>query len=321
MNERSSLHQTYLALLLAGVTASALGCDDPLTDPSVVAGPRVVGARVESLADPGLAEPGAGQAANIDWLVLSNEPGAFSAHSVWCEGAPTVLGAPRCDGAPFAEASAAGRWGEPLRLGFSVPGELAPGSDWLAWLGICGAGEATFEPSTNTFACPEGEPLSGFYRGFVPEGAPNRNPSLADDVLVLDGAPWLALEEAPEQTPAAPGAPCAGRGLPIVRAEQPSRVEFELGGDDREALENAPDTYAAHPRESLVYTHLANLPGLDRAFSAIDYDAERLGFELPYAFDDEPPGAEGATLSFTLLVRDERGGVDWLERQACLLPP
>jgi hypothetical protein len=62
------------------------------------------------------------------------------------------------------------------------------------------------------------------------------------------------------------------------------------------------------------------LPGLDRAFSAIDYDAQRLGFDVPYEFAEEPPGQGGITLAFILLVRDERGGVDWLQRQACLLP-
>jgi hypothetical protein len=108
--------------------------------------------------------------------------------------------------------------------------------------------------------------------------------------------------------------------LPELRAEQPSSVLFELGGDDREALENVPGTYAAHPRESLVYTHLATQPGLDRAFSAIDYDATELAFEVP--FDADPPASpEGSAFSFFLLVRDERGGVDWLTRQACLLPP
>jgi hypothetical protein len=322
MSQRTSLHHPYLTLLILGVAGGASGCEDPLTDPSVIAGPRIVGARVVSAAAPSVAEPAAGQAASIDWLAVSNEPGTFRAHVVWCKAAPTLLGAPRCDGSAFAEQTASGSWGVPISLGFDVPGELAPGSAWLSWLGICSLGEATFDPSASTFACPEGEPLSGFYRGFIPEGTPNENPSLADDRLVLDGAPWPALGTAPEQAPmpSEPGAPCAGLGLPVLRAEQLSSVEFELGGDDREALENAPDTYAAHPRESLVYTHLASLPGLDRAFSAIDYDAQRLGFDVSYEFAEEPPGQGGITLAFILLVRDERGGVDWLQRQACLLP-
>jgi hypothetical protein len=138
---------------------------------------------------------------------------------------------------------------------------------------------------------------------------------------VLDGVPWLSADAlSPDTPPPQTGAPCLGLGLAELRAEQPSSVLFELGGDDREALENVPGTWAAHQRESLVYTHLATQPGLDRAFSAIDYDATDLTFELP--FDPEHPASpEGSTLRFVLLVRDERGGVDWLLRQACVLPP
>jgi hypothetical protein len=310
---RTDLRSPGPWLLLAGLCA----CEDPLTDPTLIDGPRIVGARVGAEQDPALAEPAAGQAATLDWLVLSDEPGAFTARVAWCIGAPTVLGAPRCAWETFAEQSATGRFGEPLRSSFSVPAELEPGEAWLAWIGICDGGEARFDPAASAFGCADGaEPLSGFYRGFVPEGAPNRNPSLADDSLALDGAAWLS----PDASPPEVGAACLGLGLPELRAEQPSSVMFELGGDDREAIENVPGTYAAHERESLVYTHLATHPGLDRAFSAIDYDAAEPAFEVP--FDAEAPASpEGSTLRFVLLVRDERGGVDWLTRQACLLPP
>jgi hypothetical protein len=320
MNERARSDRPCSRLLLLGAAIALGACEDPLTDPSVIAGPRVVAARVGTQVDPSVAEPAAGEAARIEWLALSNEPGAFTARATWCNAAPSVIGAPRCDGTIFAEQSVAGTWGEPIALDFSVPPELAPGSAWLAWLGICTLGDATFDAVTSTFRCPDGEPLSAFYRGFVPDGTPNRNPSLADDTLVLDGSTWPAMDD-PDAMAEPSGAACLGQALPTLRAERASSVGFELGGDDREALEETAGTYAAHPRESLVYTHLANLPGLDRAFSAIDYDAERLGFDVPFEFAESPPGPEGTTLSFILLVRDERGGVDWVRRRACLLPP
>jgi hypothetical protein len=349
MNERATRRHCVLSLLAS--VAGAAGCDDPLTDPAVIAGPRIAGARVESASDPSIAEPAAGEAASIDWLVLSNEQGSFSARVAWCRGAPTVLGAPRCDGSVSGEQTALGRWGAPLRLDFTVPSDLEPGAAWLVWIGICSSGDAAFEPSDSTFHCGDGEALSGFYRGFVPEGAANHNPSLADDTLLLDGVPWLAadaLDEPPKSTeppepaepeptepepteppepaepePAEPepGAPCAGLQLPAVHPHRPATIALELGGDDREPLESAPGTYAARPRESLVFTHLATLPGLDRAFSAIDYDAARLGFDVPFAYAEGELEPGGMTLGFYLLVRDERGGVDWIERRACLLPP
>jgi hypothetical protein len=327
VSERSNGQGCRWGLLLVGVCG--LACEDPLTDPAVIAGPRIVAARVSAEVDPTIAEPSAGQGASIDWLVVSNEAGAFSAHVVWCSAAPSVLGAPRCAGGPLAQQTATGTYGEPLRLQFQVPAEIEPGGAWLAWLGICdasvGAESAEFDAVASAFRCPDGVALSGFYRGFVPEGAPNRNPTLADDLLFLDGATWPAAE--PDETGSpGPREACADRGLPLLRAEQRSSVGFELIGDDREALESEPDRYAAHARESLVYTHLASHPGLDRAFSSIDHDAEQLGFELPFepapvARGEVPPGPGGERVSFYLLVRDERGGVDWLRRDGCLLPP
>lgn len=320
MNERSRPDHSRSRMLVLGAAAAAGACQDPLTDPSLIAGPRVVAARVGTQVDSGIAEPSAGEAARIEWLVLSDQPGAFNAHVAWCNAAPSVLGAPRCGGSTFAEQSVLGTWGEPIALDFSVPSELAPGSAWLAWLGVCAFGEASFDASTSSYRCSDGEALSAFYRGFVPEGTPNRNPSLADDTLLLDGLTWPA-SEAPTALAQPPAAACVGQPLPAMRADQAASIGFELGGDDREAIEEAPGTYGAHPRESLVYTHLTDLPGLDRAFSAIDYDAERLGFDVPFELAEEPPGPDGATLRFILLARDERGGVDWVRRQACILPP
>src|SRR5688572_18835378 len=116
MNERARPdHTCYRMLALVAATAAS-ACDDPLTDPSVIAGPRVVAARVGTQVDPSIAEPVAGQAARIEWLALSNEPGAFTAHVTWCNAAPSVIGAPRCDGTTFAQQSVAGTWGEPIAL-------------------------------------------------------------------------------------------------------------------------------------------------------------------------------------------------------------
>jgi hypothetical protein len=300
----------------AGLFVAA--CDDPLTDPALIAGPRIVGARVSAENDAERAEPAAGEAATIDWLVLSDQPGTVSARVVWCVAAPSVLGAPRCEANVFADQSVSGELGTPLRLSFEVPSELAPGSAWLAWLGICAAGEPVFDVGSSVFRCAVGDVLFGFYRGFIPEGRPNRNPSLSDDGLVLAGLPWLA-SEATDGAP--PRSACRELGVPLLSVASPSSLVFELGGDDRELLENAPGTYAAHERESLVYTHLSSHPGLERAFSAIDFDADALRFEVPFDFGAVAPGPDGELSSFYLLVRDERGGVDWLRRDACLISP
>ena len=306
---------------LALASAFGLGaCQDPLLDPAVVVAPRIVGARVRAEQDRGSAEPRAGERASIDWLVLAEREGSFKARVVWCRAAPSSLGSPRCEGTPTEESSASGSYGSELSWSFQVPDALAPGDAWLSWLGVCEAGEPVFDAPASVFDCANGEALAAFYRGFVPEQAANRNPSLADDVLLLDGAPWNAaeLEAAP---PRAPRQPCRGSALPSLSAGAQALVSFELAGEDREPLQPAPGQYAAHPRESLVYTHVASHPGLDRAFSAIDYDAAAPAFELLFDGSEAQPGPDGETLLFQLLVRDERGGADWLRRAACLLPP
>lgn len=294
------------------------GCQDPLTDPATVLGPRVIGARVRAARDPSVAEPGAGESASIDWLLVSNQPAALSARVAWCRAAPTLLGPPRCDGPSFDEQRVTGSFGEPLTLEFSVPADALPGDAWLAWLGYCENGQAAFDASQSAFSCSGAGPsLTAYYRGFLPGDVPNQNPSLGDDQLSIAGSPWL------EGDGTAVGEACQGSGLAQIRAGQSASVAFALVGDDREALASEPGEYAAHDRESLVYTHLASHPGLDRAFSAIDFDfdADQPSFELPFLFgQDATPAPEGETLRFFLVVRDERGGVDWLRRDACLVP-
>lgn len=308
--------QAAIAALVGVLGASA--CQDPLVDPAVVIAPRVVGARVRSDADPTLAEPLPGERASIDWLLLSDQRGPFVAKALWCRGTPTSLGTPRCDGPPAAEATSPGVYGDELPFSFQVPDGLQPGDTWLAWLGVCDAGEPVFDATSSAFSCPTGEALAAYYRGFVPGGAPNHNPSLADDAVGLDGVAWTAEPGAAR----APREPCRGATLPTLIAGTASTISFALGGDDRELLDAVPDEYAAHPRESLVFTHVASHAGLERAFSAIDYDAQSLTFELTFHDQGEAaPAADGETLIFHLLVRDERGGVDWLRREACLLPP
>jgi hypothetical protein len=309
-----------LGVLLLG--ASSPACDDPLVDPAVVAGPRILGARVRAL-DTGAAEPGAGESAVIDWLVASNRSGSYSARLLFCVAEPTSLGAPRCAGPVLLERTLAGAFGEALTFELSVPAELAPGASWLAWLGSCEGGEVSFDASASEFSCSDaGLALGGWYRGRIPVGAPNSNPSLADDLLSIDGIPWLEPDTAVSLDAALSlDAACADSQLPKLVAGVTSRISFELGGDDREALESEPGTYAAHPRESLVYTHLLSRPGLERAFSAIDFDSDAFGFDVAVQPSEAAmPDALGETVELHWLVRDERGGVDWTRRRACLLP-
>src|SRR5262245_31631163 len=111
----------------------AVACEDPLVDPATVIAPRIVGARVRAADDSESAEPRAGQAGSIDWLVSSNEAGTLTATATFCAAEPSSLGPPRCSGGSFDERSVELRLNEPLTLDFTLPAELEPGSEWLAW--------------------------------------------------------------------------------------------------------------------------------------------------------------------------------------------
>jgi hypothetical protein len=299
----------------------ALGCGDPLVDPALVAGPRVLGARVLAMGDALVAEPGAGESASIEWLVVSNERAAFWAALSFCAAEPSVLGAPRCRGAAFGEQVVEGLFGTGIAAEFQLPAELQPGDTWLAWFGSCGATPASFDDASSEFHCSDGsEPRSAFYRGRVPGGGspPNQNPELDDDRLWLDAEPWAGAA-----APRGVGEPCQGSELPQRQAGARVAIAFELAGDDREALDAAAaGDYAPRARESLVYTHVASLAGLERPFSAIEHDGVELGFDVELALDPtEAIDPQGHTLVFYLLVRDERGGVDWTQRELCVSSP
>ena len=318
MSSRSKLTSGPCTLFGFCLSWAVTACEDPLIDPATVDGPRILGARVRTEADPRVAEPRAGERATLEWLAVSNRPEPLSATLAWCLATQSVLGAPRCSGPGFGERVVTGQFGDPVTFELTLPAELLPGDVWLAWFGHCDAGEARFDAEASAFTCPGGaEPLRAFYRGFVPAGAPNHNPSLEDDVLLLGGAPW------PEPAQATvPGTGCSETSLPRLVGGVASLIELELLGDDRELLEEEQDRYAARDRESLVYTHVSSRAGLERAFSAIDFDADEQRFALPVAFGvDGDPGPEGEVVFFYLIVRDERGGVDWLRREACLLSP
>jgi hypothetical protein len=277
----------------------------------------VLGAQVSALSAPNVAEPAPGEDASITWLLASDLAAPLSVRLAFCSAEPSVLGAPRCAGPVWDEQRLLGSFGEPLRADFSLPAELEPGSSWVAWLGWCEEGEPRFDTSASSFDCVgSGESLSAFYRGRIPEATPNQNPSLADDLLFLDDVPWPATPDAP-----AAGAPCLDSDLLRLTYAQPASIRFELGGDDREPLPVTADGYAERARESLVYTHVATRSGLERAFSALDHDSTQTGFLLPLTLGGEPaPFAEGESVSLFLIAHDERGGVDWLRRDACWLP-
>jgi len=136
----------------------------------------------------------------------------------------------------------------------------------------------------------EEEAVLGFIA--VSDDASNRHPSLAP-AFFIDGAPW-------------PDGGCAVPGAARVAGEVTLAVE--LGPDAREPVEGG--------AEELLVSHLTTAGELDRYYSIVPPDeAPRL--EVPFRPDEAPDGTD-ATIHF--IVRDDRGGVSWIQRSLCIDP-
>lgn len=300
----------------AGLLVLLSACAEPLVDPEVVAGVRVLGARVSAAEEPARAELRAGESASLQWWIVADSPRDFSAHVVLCRGKETSLGLQECDGAPFVERDLQGDTSVPLQLDFELP--AANGAEhWLAWVGVCADAAPSFDRTSRSFDCERGKAVEGVYEArFVnAERAANHNPDLSDDRLQNGKVDWPALERG-----VVPGQACKGESLPVVRAGKTIHLHWRSTGDDREALE--PDgEYESPQRESLVFTHVATEAGLERAFSAIDWNADNRGFDLDFTLPKTPrPPATGRSIGFYLIVRDERGGTAFEGRELCALP-
>lgn len=283
---RTSAWMIGAALLLAS-------CSDPLKDVELVVETRVLGAKVEVSGEPGRASPAPGEAATVRWLVVAPEPEPALGWALSvCGAAAEGSGLPACADAPFAEASLLEPApGEP-RLDFTVPAETTATS--LAVLG-------TMCPSSAPAAgggCEDGGGTAVSFDFALAPGEVNHHPTIEPEAVSFDGAPWEA------------GSDCTL--LPAVAPGSTHALELALDEDDREAL--VPETSADPDREALQASHFATGGELQRAFTIIQADSDELGVSVEW----KAP-AEGV-VRFFFVVRDARGGSDWLERAVCVAP-
>jgi hypothetical protein len=283
-----------LLLALAG-----MGCDDALTRVDLVANLRVLGARVEVDGEPGRASPAPGEAAAVRWLVADRHPDpplgwAFAV----CAAAPSGSNLPACAAEPFATASTdVPVAGEP-RIDFVVPDNVE--SQALAVFGaVCPDSEPLFDGEAFDCRGPGGRLVS---LDFLLEGADvtNANPVLAPDALKLD------------ETSIPEGLDCAT--LPAVSRSSSHTLELVLADSDRDEL--AQESSADPPREELQVSHFTTAGSLERAFTVFEPDDSNLVARVTWKAPGEVPLDGFARLFF--VVRDMRGGSDWIERAVCI---
>lgn len=291
-------HIYWLPLVLSA-------CGDPLVEPQEIIGTRALGLRLSLADDSSIMSVKPGDQAQIALLVVAPRQRRLSAVVSFCTSKQVTLGVPECQGRPFATESIEGMSGEDLVVPFVLSPQLKPGDEWLVRAAVCDDADA--EGRTALIAnCDDGEPpLELFYRAEAAGTEVNHNPNLGDDELRFNGKSWPEQDDVGEE---------CDSSLPKLGTNSQATITFLLKGDDRERLPSGSDS----PRESLLFSHAMNAPGLARAFSAIEQDTTSKSFELSLARETTSENAKSRVVTFHLVVRDGRGGSDWTSRQLCL---
>jgi len=288
----------------ASVVAMALflaGCDEPLTRVDLIADTRVLGARVEVMGEPGRASPAPGEAATVRWLVAAREtdPELGWAFAI-CSAGPPGSSLPTCAGEPFATASAdVPVAGEP-RLDFIVPTDI--GGDALAVFGsVCPRSAPTYDDDGFGCAGGGGTVVSLDFL-LEADGRTNTNPVIEPDALMFDG------------TGIAAGLDCAT--LPAVGKGSKHTLSLVLHESDRDSIEQP--TSADPPKETLQVSHFTTAGTLESAFTVFDAGDTDLRAGVAWTAPKTAPAT--GFVRFFFVVRDLRGGADWIERAVCISP-
>lgn len=306
-------------------------CIDELPSGVLLERPRVLGARAEIEGEPERASPRPGEDAVLRFHTVSNDGAGWTAALTACVAAPALMGFSACAGDPFAFAAPGAPTGSP-ELAFAVPGpeafEGSAGSLLFAGV-LCANGTPSPEPDPTTMlpTC-DGEGATTEVITFelpVALGVepPNQHPSLSDETITIDDVTWGL----PADPPAAGCASAPENGsLPHIALrdeESPSELVFTSDPADRERYQEL--VFGETPtlvdaREDLTITHVASAGRFERLTTEVfDDDAPDPRVEWEHPPPEDVP-ADGLTIRFHFVIRDGRGGMDWTERAACLVP-
>ena len=306
-------------LLLLGLAGGIflVGCGPTFDPASLIGTTRVVGARVEVEGAPDRAMPRPGETANVTWLVTSLETTpplswAFAVCTPGTVGGKASLG---CESAPLAvfEGTAS-----PPRIAISVPTTAVLGSatSLILYGEICSGVDSrpTFDPQSGVPICTGGGGTTASVSIRLQLGDETNHNPVADRAFTFDDRAWAPL--------AAGDDPCVVG--PRVSAGTKDHVIGNLTqGTDREPYTSMMgDPPVATPvRETLQVSQFTTAGELKSQFSFFDAaDSNEtttvdVKWNAPKAADVP---AAGLPVTFTFVVRDNRGGIDWTTRAACL---
>jgi hypothetical protein len=305
MRSNTTLPEPRRAGVLALLVLALAGCDEEPPDVAVIDKTRVLAARVEVENDPRRASPFPGENLSVTLLVVTPDPEPAIAFSLAaCVASNSVTNLVACEGEPLARAASLEPSQGAPAIGFQAP-ETPGESGRLAVVGaLCPAGVPL--PEEDARACADGSWLLGVTADFPMDdgSAPNTNPAFVS--YSLDGAE-LGPETANELD-------CAN--LTAVRSGSTGhalRAELDPSSRDPLPAVDSSDT----TRESLLVSWFTTAGELDHAYSSIESD---VADSLATAAWDAPGVAVPTLARFFVVVRDGRGGSDFLERRVCVVP-
>jgi hypothetical protein len=286
------------------------GCDDPLKSVDRIEEPRPLAARVEVAGDPTRVNPAPGETVRVTWLVATPAGDAFSGFALAaCAAKPHNDGLASCSAEPFALSAAPADTQRPT-FEFVVPEDLDPSQASqvlvLGWLcpgasGNVDAGDAR---------CDDGGGLRVSLDFALAGQGDNTNPDFLAGAISFDGEIW---SERPLPTTS-----CAGLGFPEVSATGGDHViSVQLPASARDELVQEEPIDPA--RETLEIAHFLSAGELDHTFTRILPDTLEIASSVVFTPNSEA-ASEGSLVQFWFVVRDGRGGSDFTERAACVLP-
>jgi hypothetical protein len=294
------------------------GCGPTFDPASLINDTRVVGARIEVEGAPDRASPKPGETANVTWLVTSPDTTPSLGWTFAVCTPATGKSSPACLQAPLVRFDGAA---SPPRISIPVPSQSVLGGATILMLygGICAGVDPMpqFDPQNGLVSCPAGSRGTTVSLDIPLQLGDDANHSpIANRAFTLDGAAWSA--------PASSDDPCV-QG-PRVTAGSKDHVIGETTHDsDRESytVVRGDPPVATATRESLQISQLTTAGKLKSQFSFVEATDESASTIVDVTWN-APEGAEvpagGTRVTFTFVVRDDRGGTDWTTRNLCVTP-
>ena len=332
-----------------------VGCTESLAPASLVTDFRAVAALVEVVGDPSRANPSADQEIAVSILSIdegapasapSLTPGPLQWSFVACLPLPTTIGPPLCStpiepcnncvATPPDDALA-----EPVDIRFQTPSEealdAAEASSVLLQGIVCSNGrpspDALFrfltEQSDELEPC-EGpptiveRPIEGrFVTVVIPIESDPADPNLQPTILevLFDGARWPPpYDEGVPRT-----APATGCAQDLEGLTPQQRDAHPRAGDDPSTIDLFVTQDSLQPYvvdgeeriEEIQVSWLADGGALEQSFSFITDPARSV---LTQWRPSSSAPATGELVRFYFVVRDGRGGTNWVERGLCVRP-